>query len=314
MNLDSHYTAMFSITPEVAADTGIHLGDGHLFIRQNGTDTNYCYDITGNALEDQLYLLSHVIPTIELAYDLHKFGVYLDPGRTWMSIVFQSKNVALFKHGVLGLPNGRKISPSIPSAILDDARLMKYFVREILATDGVLGFYNASRNQPHKYPRIQIKMTARAVIEGLSKFLRRELGINVSCRLNAEPGGCGRRPRHITQINRSADIDIWRKEIGFSNPSHISRMMVFEELGECPPGTSILDRLSFLTGCTSTLKVSGAIPESAFESAISRMKREFGSPVLDAPRTIERIQKVNLRLRSLARELPRIVESRTTET
>jgi hypothetical protein len=102
MNLDSHYTAMFSITPEVAADTGIHLGDGHLFIRQNGTDTNYCYDITGNALEDQLYLLSHVIPTIELAYHLRKFGVYLNPGRTWMSIVFQSKNVALFKHGVLG--------------------------------------------------------------------------------------------------------------------------------------------------------------------------------------------------------------------
>jgi len=91
-------------------------------------------------------------------------------------------------------------------------------------------------------------------------------------------------------------------------------MMVFEELGEYPPGTSILDRLSFLTGCTSTLKASGAIPESAFESALSRMKREFGSPVLDAPRTIERIQKVNLRLRSLARELPRIVESRTTET
>lgn len=302
------------MTADIAADTGIHLGDGHLFIRQKGADTNYSYDITGNAMEDQLYLLSHVIPTIESAYDLHKFGIYLDHERTWMSIVFQSKNVALFKHRVLGLPNGRKINPSIPPAILQDARLMEYCAREILATDGVLGFYNASKTQPHKYPRIQIKMTARSVIEELARFLREELCINVSCRLNAEPGGCGRRPRHIIQVNRSADIDIWRKEIGFSNPSHISRMMVFEELGECPPRTSILDRLSFLTGCSSTLRASGPIPESAFESGISRMRREFGSPDLDAHRTIERIQSINLRLRSLVRELPRIVELTTTKT
>lgn len=302
------------MTPSVAADTGVHLGDGHLFIRQRGADTNYSYDITGNAVEDQLYLLSHVIPTIESAYDLHKFGIYLNPERTWMSIVFQSKNVALFKHRVLRLPNGRKVNLSIPPAILNDSRMMKYCVREILATDGVLGFYNASKNQPHKYPRIQIKMTAQAVIEEMARFLREKLCINVSCRFNAEPAGLGRRPRHIIQVNRSADIDIWRKEIGFSNPSHISRMMVFEELGECPPRTSILDRLSFLTGCSSTLRASGPLPESSFESAISKMRREFGSPDLDAHHTIKRIHNINLRLRRLVRELPRIVEMRTIET
>lgn len=305
---------MFSITREVAADTGIHLGDGHLFIRQNGTDTNYAYDVTGNAMEDQLYLLSHVIPTIESAYDLHKFGVYLSRERTWMSIVFQSKNVALFKHRVLGLPNGRKINPSIPPAVLNDDRLMRCFLREILATDGVLGFYNASRNQPHKYPRIQIKMTAQAIIEEMARFLREKLRINVSCRLNAEPAGLGRHPRHIIQVNRSADIDVWRKELGFSNPSHISHMMVFEEVGECPPRTSILDRLSYLTGCASTLRASGPLPESSFESSISKMRRKFGSPDLDAHHTIERIQSINLRLRRLVRELPRIVEIRAIET
>jgi hypothetical protein len=304
---------MFSMTPSVAADTGVHLGDGHLFIRQRGVDTSYSYDISGNAVEDQLYLLSHVIPTIESAYDLHKFGIYLDPGRTWMSIVFQSKKVALFKHRVLGLPNGRKINLSIPLVILGDTRLVKYCIREILATDGVLGFYNASKNQPHKYPRIQIKMTARAVIEEMATFLRERLCINVSCRFDAEPAGFGRRSRHILQINRSADIDSWRREIGFPNPSHISRMMVFEELGECPPRTSILDRLSFLTGCSSTLRASGPLPKPAFESAISKMRREFGSPDLEAARTLERIKAINLRLRRVARELPRIVELRTID-
>lgn len=299
------------MTSEIAADTGIHLGDGHLYIRQDGADTSYTYDITGNAVEDQLYLLSHVIPTIEAAYDLHKFGVHLDRGRTWMSIRFQSKDVALFKHKVLGLPNGRKLNPSIPQVILNDARLMKCCIREILATDGVLGFYTASKSRVHKYPRIQIKLTARAIIEELARFLKRDLGVDASCRLNAEAAGWGRRARHIIQISRSHDIETWRKEIGFSNPSHITRMMVFEEMGECPPGTSIIDRLSFLSGCSSAPKATGPVSESAFEFMINRMKREFGSPELDAHRSIQRIRDINLRLRSLGRELPRIVETGT---
>jgi hypothetical protein len=73
---------MFSMTEAVAADTGIHLGDGSLYIRQNDADTNYSYRITGNAIDDQLYLLGHVIPTIESVYNIRKFGVHLSPEAT----------------------------------------------------------------------------------------------------------------------------------------------------------------------------------------------------------------------------------------
>jgi hypothetical protein len=305
---------MFSMTTAIAADTGVHLGDGSLYIRQNGTDTNYCYSITGNAVEDQLYLLGHVIPTIEAAYNIHKFGIHLAPETTWMSIVYQSKNIALFKHRILGLPNGRKTDLSIPRAIIDDAGLMRCCIREILATDGLLGFYNASKNRSHKYARIQIKMTARKVIDEIARSLRENSGIEASCRFNAEPAELGRRACHILQINRAQDIEIWRREIGFSNPSHISRMLIFEEIGECPPDTSILDRLSYLTGCSTALKASGPLPESALKSAISKMRREFGSPDLDASQIIEQIQTINVRLRRLTRELPRIVDLETVNT
>jgi len=296
------------MTSSVAADTGVHLGDGHLFIMQRGIDTNYSYDITGNALEDQLYLLCHVIPTVESAYDIHKFGIYVDPAESWITIVFQSKNIALFKHKILGLPNGRKTNLSIPPVILNDKRLMRYCVREILATDGLLGFYNASKNGSHKYARIQIKMTAWPVIDAVARFLHEKLGISVSCRFNAEPAGFGRRSRHILQINRATDIETWREEIGFSNPSHISRMMVFEELGECPPGAGILDRLSYLTGCSPKVTVSGPLPRPALQSAISTMRKRFGSPDLDIKQTTARIQSINRRLRHLGRQLPPIVE------
>src|SRR5215467_4890672 len=73
-------------------------------------------------------------------------------------------------------PNGRKRDTSIPEIIRQDPRLMRHLARELLATDGVLGFYNSAHG-PHKYPRIQITMTAGRVIEQLVRFLRDELGV-----------------------------------------------------------------------------------------------------------------------------------------
>jgi hypothetical protein len=225
-----------------------------------------------------------------------------------MYIDYQSKNIALFKHRTLGLPNGRKIEASIPSSILETPKLMKCCIREILATDGVLGFYSAAEKAAHKYPRIQITMTAEKVIGQIANFLRQQIGINASCRFGAEPGTSEWRPRHRIQINRSANIEKWRKEIGFSNPSHISRLMTFEILGECPPRTNLLDRLSYLTGCSNGIRTSGPLPRWTFESVISQMRREYGYPELHGHEIIEAIHRINMRLKHLARELPRIVE------
>ena len=146
----------FPLTPDVAADTGVHIGDGSLFIKTGKTHGSYTYTITGNALEDHLYLIGTMMPTISAAYGLNRPGFYINPEKTWISVRYQSKAVALFKHKTLGLPNGRKTNLSIPIDIRRDARLMKHLARELLATDGLLGFYNACRSGTHKYPRIQI--------------------------------------------------------------------------------------------------------------------------------------------------------------
>jgi len=50
------------------------------------------------------------------------------------------------------------------------------------------------------------------------------------------------------------------------------------------------------------------MPESAFDSVISQMNRQFGSPIADAHTALKQIQSVNQRLQHLDRELPRIVE------
>ncbi|OLE74717.1 hypothetical protein AUG19_07975 [archaeon 13_1_20CM_2_54_9] len=240
---------MFHLSPDVAAETGIHIGDGGLSIKRGGPHGHYQYEITGHAVEDQLYLIGTVMPTISAAYDLQRPGYYINPEQTWISLRYQSKAVALFKHETLGLPNGRKTDLSIPALIRQDSQLMRQFARELLATDGVLGFYNARKCGLRKYPRIQIKLKACPVIEQLANFLRVELGIHATCRNNLGiHEGWGTSLQQIIQVNRSEDIDTWRREIGFSNLSHISRMMVFELQGECLPRTCIVDRLSMLSG------------------------------------------------------------------
>src|SRR5437016_7769812 len=175
-------SSRFHLSPDVAAETGIHIGDGGLSIKRGGPHGHYQYEITGHALEDQLYLIGTVMPTISAAYDLQRPGYYINPEQTWISLRYQSKAVALFKHETLGLPNGRKRNLSIPEVFRRDAHLMRPLARELLATDGVLGFYNAGGNNPHKYPRIQIKLKASLVIEPPATFLATEPSLVPSCR------------------------------------------------------------------------------------------------------------------------------------
>jgi hypothetical protein len=249
------------------------------------------------------------MPTISAAYDLHRPGVYINPEQTWISLRYQSKAVALFKHETLWLPNGRKRTLSIPEAFRNDTHLMRPLARELLATDGVLGFYNAGRNNPHKYPRIQIKLKASLVIEQLATFLRADLGISASCRSTMSVHE-GRSPslQQILQVNRAEDIETWRREIGFSNPSHISRMMVFEALGECVPRTSIVDRLSFLCGYSPRLSTSKPIAPSDLVAMVDRMTMRFGFPRVRGEAILREISEINKRLGSnLERKLPMLV-------
>jgi len=302
--------SLFSLTPAVAADTGIHVGDGYLRIKRGGSHGSNQYQVTVHALEDQLYLIGTVMPTIKAAYGLDRPGLYVNPRQTWISASYQSKDVALFKHEILGLPNGRKNNISIPEPIMSDANLMKQFARELLSTDGLLGFYSAASNAIHKYPRIQIKLRAGPLIGEVASFLREELGMSVSQRSElVAHEGWGISNQEILQISNSQDIETWREEIGFSNPSHISRFMVFENIGECKPRTCVVDRLSFLSGQSTELVPSDPIAPDDLVSVVNRMRKNFGFPLLDGNEILRWITTINAHLATKrSRNLPMLVK------
>ncbi|TMI14152.1 hypothetical protein E6H33_09015 [Candidatus Bathyarchaeota archaeon] len=101
----------FLLSPDVAAETGIHIGDGGLSIKRGGPHGHYQYEVTGTALEDQLYLIVTVMPTISVAYDLKRPGYYINPEQTWISLRYQSKAVALFKHETPRAPKWEEEEP-----------------------------------------------------------------------------------------------------------------------------------------------------------------------------------------------------------
>src|SRR5437667_10457814 len=101
-------SSMFHLSPDVAAETGIHIGDGALYIKRGGPHGSYQYQVTGHALEDQLYLIGTVTPTISAAYKLQRTVSYINHEHTLISYRHKNKAVALFKHETQRLPNARK--------------------------------------------------------------------------------------------------------------------------------------------------------------------------------------------------------------
>jgi hypothetical protein len=69
----------FHLSTDVAADTGIHIGDGGLSVKKGRPHGSYQYEVTGHAREDQLYLIGTVMPTISDAYNLRQPGYYINP-------------------------------------------------------------------------------------------------------------------------------------------------------------------------------------------------------------------------------------------
>lgn len=191
---------------------------------------------------------------------------------------------------------------------------MKHLVRETLATDDVFGFYSATKAGQRKYPRIQIKLKSGPLIEQLAIFLSTELGLEPRCRTALTfHEGYGHCPtvQQILQISRMSDIRTWIREIGSSNPVHISRMMIYELLGEVDPNTSIKKRLLLLLGHSLRTGDSELLHPSDLVRIMDNMENRFGFPRLGGHEILGALRKVNGNLESRAgRRLPAIVDLR----
>lgn len=189
---------------ELAEETGIHIGDGCLRKRKRGT-WNYYFGC--HIDDDRQYVLDFVVPLYEKLYGIvpHK---YEDRINGVIKLEVSSKLFGLFKHKVLGLPNGKKTGVEIPEIIMNSALPVKVAcLRGIFDTDGCISAaYYGGKNG---YPKIDISNRSKVLLSQVKTILK-ELHIPYAQGKNA------------IAINGYSTA-IWFKLVGSHNPKHLDR-------------------------------------------------------------------------------------------
>jgi len=124
-----------SMSSELAEETGIHIGDGHLFIRKDKKGyLNYGYSITGDLANELSYHKDYVAKLMKKLYNIN--ASFLERrNKNSMESKYFSKAIVEFKNKILRLPKGSKKDISIPLQILTNNQYAKKCVVGIIDTD-----------------------------------------------------------------------------------------------------------------------------------------------------------------------------------
>ncbi|MFH0970581.1 MAG: LAGLIDADG family homing endonuclease [Candidatus Diapherotrites archaeon] len=200
-------TLPVEMTPELAEEIGMHIGDGTLPVKK------YSYSLRGDILEEEYYT-NHVQPLYKKVFGIKTRLLKRPP---ICGIEFDSKAIYTFKSRVLGLTIGeKKECVSVPRAIMDSDNpdVYKAFLRGIVDTDGC--FYMPSTKQ---YPRVDICILSRPLIRDMDLILKR-LGFMPSTSFKF----C------TIRLNGTVQFHKWMNEIGSKNPKHLKRIHQIKSL------------------------------------------------------------------------------------
>ena len=125
------------ITPELAEETGLHIGDGTMNFYKNGNRIKGSYALRGHIIDDK----QHYDKKIKVLYkNLFDLNVSLRDIPSTGVYGFQkwSDDIINFKNKVLKLPLGKKLNIKIPKVFISNEKLMISVIRGIFDTDGTI--------------------------------------------------------------------------------------------------------------------------------------------------------------------------------
>ena len=200
---------MYELSPLLAYETGVHLGDGNLTCKKEWNLSRITY--AGDRELDSEYYES-ILPGILRSLYGKEPRIYHPKNERTVLVVFNSKEVARFKMEKLGLPNGSKAQLRHFPKIL----VQKYpadLLRGIADAD--FCFY-VNRNEP----RITASFSSGVFASEISRIMAR-LGIKHQVRRLIRRGKyeeyqlsvCGRR-----------QLALWMRKVGFWNPKHAKKV------------------------------------------------------------------------------------------
>jgi hypothetical protein len=226
-------------------ELGVHYGNGSLFDDRRWDKTGF--DIYGDLYDDQPYLEFYVSKLIEDVYSI-KPRSYVHPRSATLILRTLSRKALSVKENV-GLHPGRKIHLHLPGFLQGSksAKACAPFIRGLVDIEGSLRFRKQFRDR-HYYPVLECEMGDSPFIKSLHRMLL-ELGMPVAFRVR---GSRAMESTHRTKasfyVSGWNGVNIWLARFGLANAKHLSKLLIAQKHGYCPPHTSLDERLAIIAG------------------------------------------------------------------
>ncbi len=199
------------LTPELAEEIGIHLGDGFF------SNKKYEYRLKGNK-DEKKYYDNFVKPLYKKLFNL---DVNIKEYETTYGFELYSKGLWNFKSEILSLKSGPKNNIKVPQIVkVNDVRILSSFVRGLFDTDGSVSFisqYGFSRY----YPRITIGLKSKELIIGAAEILTM---LGLSPRVSRDGENIW-----VISLNGYERLAKYSKLVGWSNPKHSEKVKKWKE-------------------------------------------------------------------------------------
>ena len=240
-------TLPYEMTPELAEESGIHMGDGCLSIGTWRGNAIHKYNINGHLVDEYEFHVEHIANLMKKLYNC--VGYFnIRKNRNGIESVYKSKIILEYKMSVLGFPSGVKLDIQIPKTILGDEDFERRCLCGIFDTD-----FHLSQGMVLGGRMASLKLL-QEVCDVLSrhgmKFKYTKKGVYGDLRL-------------LSASSRKV-LEEW----GLHNTKHVSKYLIWKETKKYFTFTTTPERKAFLDG---------KLPLDALEKISNERRKEKAS-------------------------------------
>jgi len=202
--------------PDLAYETGVHLGDG--------SASEYRYVISGNRQNETQYYKDVLVPLLEGLYSLSP-TIALQDNSVYLRIY--SKELVSFKHSELGMPIGRKYDLHIPACLDLNPSSAANVTSGLYDTDGSV---KIRRDKSGEYPRISLAQKHEELVGEVKHILQRSEITSTMYRNDYfDPRTSKVETRWFLDINGFENFDRFVSRIGTRSPYVLKRIDAVED-------------------------------------------------------------------------------------
>jgi len=200
------------LTPLLAEEIGIHLGDGFMSEKRND------FRVKGHKTNEKYYYLDYIKYIYKYLYNIN---LNIKNYKDTIGFEIYSKALCQFKRQILGIMAGSKDDLSLPEIIkVNNEEILCRFLRGFFDTDGHVAFITRYGRKNY-YPTIGIEQKSRNIINEVAEILSM-LGFN--------PKVYNYDFRNVIKLHGYSQLRLFEEKIGWSNPKHLKKVKQWKEL------------------------------------------------------------------------------------